>query len=186
MDINDARAKIDSIDAEIKNLLMQRLDYSEQIAHIKINEGNLTIFRADREEEILNRLGAGVPEERRAGYLAVVRKIMETSRMYQYGIMFDNLKNLFEPLAENLNIKDSNTRVRVSLTRENRPNAMSSILSMIGDYGFNMDRMELISQDKNYVTFERLIIGNLKDVKMQKLMFQLSKESNNFSIIFSY
>ena len=70
MDINDARAKIDSIDAEIKNLLMQRLDYSEQIAHIKINEGNLTIFRADREEEILNRLGAGVPEERRAGYLA--------------------------------------------------------------------------------------------------------------------
>ena len=106
--------------------------------------------------------------------------------MYQYGIMFDNLKNLFEPLAENLNIKDSNTRVRVSLTRENRPNAMSSILSMIGDYGFNMDRMELISQDKNYVTFELLIIGNLKDVKMQKLMFQLSKESNNFSIIFSY
>ena len=111
---------------------------------------------------------------------------METSRMYQYGIIFDNIENLFSPLAENLSIKPSNTRVRVSLTRENRPNAMSSILSMIGDYGFNMDRMELISQDSEQVTFELLIIGNLDDEKMQKLMFQLSKESKNFSIIYSY
>ena len=106
--------------------------------------------------------------------------------MYQYGIMFDSIENLFSPLAENLNIQPSNTRVRVSLTRENRPNAMSSILSMIGDYGFNMDRMELISQDSEKVTFELLIIGNLNDEKMRKLMFQLSKESKNFSIIHSY
>ncbi len=106
--------------------------------------------------------------------------------MYQYGIIFDNLEDLFSPLAENINIKSSNTRVRVSLTRENRPNAMSSILSMIGDYGFNMDRMELVNQDNEHVTFELLIIGNLNDVKMQKLMFQLSRESKNFSILYSY
>ena len=193
MNINEIRKEIDAIDEEIRILLMKRLDCSEQVAQTKMqaaaSEGKpseITIFRADREEEILKHLGAEVPEERRAGYLAVVRKIMETSRMYQYGIIFDNIENLFPPLAENINIKPSNTRVRVSLTRENRPNAMSSILSMIGDYGFNMDRMELISQDSEQVTFELLIIGNLNDEKMQKLMFQLSKESKNFSIIYSY
>ena len=193
MNISEIRKEIDAIDEEIRTLLMKRLDCSEQVAQTKmqsaVSEGkqsDITIFRADREEEILKRLGAEVPEERRAGYLAVVRKIMETSRMYQYGIIFDNIENLFSPLAENLSIKPSNTRVRVSLTRENRPNAMSSILSMIGDYGFNMDRMELISQDSEQVTFELLIIGNLDDEKMQKLMFQLSKESKNFSIIYSY
>ena len=193
MNISEIRKEIDAIDEEIRTLLMKRLDCSEQVAQTKmqsaVSEGkqsDITIFRADREEEILKRLGAEVPEERRAGYLAVVRKIMETSRMYQYGIIFNNIENLFSPLAENLSIKPSNTRVRVSLTRENRPNAMSSILSMIGDYGFNMDRMELISQDSEQVTFELLIIGNLDDEKMQKLMFQLSKESKNFSIIYSY
>ena len=186
MNIDEARSKIDSIDEEIRVLLMERLNYSEQIAHAKIESGNLNIFRADREEEILNHLGRDIPEERKAGYLAVVRKIMETSRMYQYGIIFDSLENLFEPLAENINIKTTDQRVRVSLTRANRPNAMSSILSMIGDYGFNMDRMELIRQDEQYVTFELLIIGNLNDVKMQKLIFQLSRESQDFSIIYSY
>ncbi len=188
MNIDEARTKIDSIDEKIKALLMERLDYSEQIARAKIQSGNLNIFRADREEEILQRLGHDVPEAKKAGYLAVVRKIMETSRMYQYGVIFDSLgsENLFAPLAENLNIKPSDKRVRVSLTRANRPNAMSSILSMIGDYGFNMDRMELISQDDEHVIFELLIIGNLNDPQMQKLMFQLSRESQNFSIIYSY
>ena len=186
MNINEIRKEIDALDVEIRSLLMKRLDFSEKVARTKIEAGELTIFRADREEEILKRLGSEVSEDRRAGYLAVVRKIMETSRMYQYGIMFDSIENLFSPLAENLNIQPSNTRVRVSLTRENRPNAMSSILSMIGDYGFNMDRMELISQDSEKVTFELLIIGNLNDEKMRKLMFQLSKESKNFSIIHSY
>lgn len=133
MNIDEARNKIDEIDQEIQKLIMKRLDCSEQIAHAKIQSGNINIFRADREEEILKRLGENVSQERKAGYLAVVRKIMETSRMYQYGIIFDNLEDLFSPLAENINIKSSNTRVRVSLTRENRPNAMSSILSMIGD-----------------------------------------------------
>ena len=186
MNINEARKEIDNIDEEIRALIMKRLDLSENIAHAKIESGNINIFRAEREEEILKRLGSEVPEERRAEYLALVRKIMETSRMYQYGIIFDNVENLFEPLAENLNIKNSDTRVRISLTRVNRPNAMSSILSMIGDYGFNMDRMELINQDNEHVTFELLIIGNLNDLKMQKLMFQLSRESENFSIIYSY
>ena len=193
MNISDIRKEIDSIDEEIRTLLMKRLDCSEKVANVKmqsaVSEGkqsDITIFRADREEEILKRLGEEVPEERRAGYLAVVKKIMETSRMYQYGIIFDSIENLFPPLAENINIKPSDTRVRVSLTRENKPNAMSSILSMIGDYGFNMDRIELISQDTEKVTFELLIIGNLNDIKMQKLMFQLSKESKNFAIIYSY
>ena len=49
-----------------------------------------------------------------------------------------------------------------------------------------MDRMELIKQDDEHVTFELLIIGNLGDVRMQKLMYQLSRESDNFAIIYTY
>jgi len=183
MNLNEIRKEIDAIDNEIRILLMKRFDCSEKVAHVKIDAGETTIFRADREEEILKRLGAEVPENRREEYLSVVKKIMESSRKYQYGILFENVPNLFPPLVKEINAKNSDSRVKVRLTRDNKPNSMSSILSMIGDYGFNMDRIELINQDSEQATFELLIIGNLNNEKMQKLMFQLSKESKNFSII---
>lgn len=186
MTLKEIRSTIDEIDLKIRELLMLRLNCSERVAFEKISSGDINIFRPDREEEILNHLGKEVPDERRAGYLSVVRKIMETSRMYQYGIIYDELEDLFSPLAKGIEIKSGGTRVKVRLSRDNRPNAMSSILSMIGDYGFNMDKMELISQNKKTVTFDLLIIGDLSKTKMKKLMFQLSKESKNFKIIECY
>ena len=61
---------------------------------------------------------------------------------------------------------------------------MSSILNMVGDYGYNMQYMELISfnPDKT-VTFELTILGDLSQTPMQTLLFQLSKESQDFQIL---
>lgn len=185
MTLEEIRAQIDAIDPDIRDLLMKRLDCSRLVAEAKKESGDLTIYRADREDALLRRLGEGVPEDRKSGYLAVVRKIMETSRMYQYGLLFDWIGGLFEPLSEGLDIKPEDTRVRLRLTRPDRPNAMSSILSMVGDYGFNMERMELIREDreKAAVTFELTILANLCRRDAQKLMFQLSMESQDFRIL---
>lgn len=183
--LSEVRAQIDAIDPQIRELLMKRLDLSYHVAQAKKDSGDITIYRADREEEILKRLGRDVPEERRAGYLAVVRKIMETSRMYQYGLLYDWVGGLFDPLIEGMSIPESCTRVRLRLTRPNRPNAMSSILSMVGDYGYNMELMNLIGEDQkdHSVTFELTILGDLNDTHMKKLMFQLSMESADFQIL---
>lgn len=188
MALEDVRKQIDGIDTRIRELLMERLDCSAQVAEAKLAVGETTVYRADRETEILDRLGAQVTEDRRAGYLAVVRKVMETSRMYQYGIMYDRLEDPFGPLSRELAMPERSNRVRVCLTRENRPNAMSSILSMIGDYGFNMEQMELIREDpeRQTVSFELVIIGDLHETRMKKLMFQLSKESMDFRILSCY
>lgn len=188
MNLEQIRETIDAIDPEIRELLMKRLDASRLVAQAKKEAGSTDIYRADREEAILARLSEGVPEERKAGYLAVVRKIMETSRMYQYGLLYDWTPGLFGERFGTTVIAEGCSRVRVRLTRDNRPNAMSSILSMIGDYGFNMDRMELIREDAEAgtVTFELLIIGDLNRTDMKKLMFQLSKESRDFAILENY
>lgn len=183
--LSEIRAQIDAIDPQIRELLMKRLDLSYLVAQAKEDSGDITIYRADREDEILERLGRDVPEDRRAGYLAVVRKIMETSRMYQYGLLYDWIGGLFDPLIEGITIPENCTRVRLRLTRPNRPNAMSSILSMVGDYGYNMELMTLIEDNEkdHSVTFELTILGNLNDTHMKKLMFQLSMESRNFRIL---
>jgi chorismate mutase/acetolactate synthase regulatory subunit len=185
MELEKIREEIDAIDPELRKLLMRRLNASYEVARAKKEAGSFDIFRADREEAILSRLGEGIPEDRKAGYLAVVRKIMETSRMYQYGLLYDWTPGLFQELFGDLAIAPDCSRVRVRLTREDRPNAMSAILSMIGDRGFNMERMELTYEDKDAgtVTFELVICGDLNRAEMQKLMFQLSKESKDFAIL---
>lgn len=196
MTLEEIRAQIDRIDPKIRELIMQRLDCSREVALAKQASGDITIYRADREEALLSRLGEGVPEDRKAGYLAVVRKIMETSRMYQYGILFDRIDGLVDPLFEGVALQPGAERVRVRLSRPDRPNAMASILSMIGDYGYNMEAMQQVGEisgrpeedisgrpGEDMVAFELTIRGNPGDRNMQKLLFQLSMESSDFQIL---
>jgi chorismate mutase len=185
MNLEEARKKIDAIDPQLKKLIMERMDCSLEVAKAKQAKGETTIYRADREKAILDRLSEGVPEDRLAEYLAVVKKIMETSRMYQYGLLYDWNPGLFDELAEGIDVTPGGYRVKVRLTRPNQPNAMSSILSMVGDYGYNMQYMELLSFNNNErtVTFDLTILGDLSETHMKKLMFQLSRESQKFKIL---
>ncbi|MGX8687213.1 MAG: chorismate mutase [bacterium] len=185
MTLEEVRGGIDALDPEIRELLMKRLDLSLRVAEAKKASGDFRVYRPDREEEILFRLGQGVPEDRKAGYLAVVRKIMETSRMYQYGLLFDWTEGLFEILAEGLVIPDHSEYVRIRLTRPDRPGSMSSILGMVGDYGFNMKSMTLLEENegKGEVSFELVIRGDLNRKDMKKLMYQLSMECGMFEIV---
>lgn len=183
MGLEEARKGIDAIDPQIRELLAKRLDCSYQVALAKKAEGSTTIYRADREEDILRRLGADVPDDRRASYLAVVRKIMETSRMYQYGLLYDWDPAVFELVDGHELASEPSERLLVRLSRSNKPNAMSAILAMIGDYGFNMERMELVELGQEAVTFDLTILGDISQPAMRKLIFQLSKESLSFQIL---
>ncbi len=183
-ELAEIREDIDRIDQKIRELIMERLNCSTEVVASKIRDKNYVIYRADREESMLENLGADVPIDRRAEYLSVVRKVTETSRMYQYSILYEKVPELFEKLIEGLKIPEKIKSVKLVLTRPNIPNAMSSILSMIGDYGFNMDQMKLLeyAKDNRAVTFELVILGDIHDVHFQKLMLQLSMESASFHI----
>lgn len=185
MRLEEIRAKIDTLDEEIKALLLERLACSREVASVKAEQGETQIYRADREEAILERLGGEVPEELRREYLAIVRKIMETSRMYQYGLLYDWMQERFQALFAGVPYEIPGQRVKLLLTRPNRPNAMSSILSMVGDYGYNMEKMELLSysEDRESVRFLLTVRGDLSERHMQKLMVQLAGESQDFCIM---
>ncbi len=185
MELSEVRAQIDKIDPILRGLLMMRLDCSYQVAEAKAKAGETKIYRADREAAILEKLGDGVPEDRLAGYLSVVRKIMETSRMYQYGLLFEWNEGVFDKLLGDRTIPEDCKKVRIRVVREDHPNAMSTILSMIGDYGYNMERMELVEENpgNETVTFDLTIRGNLNEKHMKNLMFQLSEECSGFELL---
>ena len=107
-ELAEIREDIDRIDQKIRELIMERLNCSTEVVASKIRDKNYVIYRADREESMLENLGADVPIDRRAGYLSVVRKVTETSRMYQYSILYEKVPELFEKLIEGLNIPEKN------------------------------------------------------------------------------
>ncbi|MDO4491955.1 MAG: chorismate mutase [Lachnospiraceae bacterium] len=181
--LDEIRKEIDSIDEQIKQLLIRRLDCSTEVVQAKIRDNNYNINRPEREEAMLDRLGQNVVEERKSGYLSVVRKITETSRMYQYGILFDQVPELFRKLSEGIDLSNATKTITVYLKRPDIPNAMSSILSMIGDYGYDMKSLQFLGYSpEGKAEFQLTIRGDISCTHMQKLLLQLSMESEDFRI----
>lgn len=183
--MQEIRANIDATDLLIRDLLIRRMGYSHKVAETKLAAGSTTIYRADREISILENLGANVDEDIKVEYLSVVRKILETSRMYQYGLLYDWDSSVFEAIKGHELADRPGNHLVVRLTREDKPNSMSAVLSMIGDYGYNMEWMELVevNAETKTVTFDLTIAGDLSQTNMKKLMFQLSKETSAFEIL---
>ena len=104
--------------------------------------------------------------------------------MYQYGLLYDWNDGLFSERFGEIDIPTKASHIRFTLTRPNQPNSMAQILSMIGDYGCNTEFMELVGENKEMgmVTFTLTIQGDLNEVHMKKLMYQLSMESLDFVI----
>ncbi|MBQ3392635.1 MAG: chorismate mutase [Lachnospiraceae bacterium] len=178
MTLQEIREEIDAIDLALRDLLLRRLDCSAAVAQSKMESGDTQVLRTDREAEVLGKLGEGVPEEKRLEYLAIVRKILETSRMYQYGLMYRQNPQSFEALVEDMGPRNESARVTIEVTRPDRPGSMAQILSMIGDHGYSMEKMVPVegAGKRGEVTFELTIWGNLRERGMERLLCQLAGE----------
>ena len=109
--LEEVRERIDEIDLKLRDLLMQRLECSRMAAEAKAAGGKAaeaedskteasgaackvpvksgsrmageSVYRPEREAEIVRRLSDGVSEELLPYYIPVVEKIIEQSRRYQ-------------------------------------------------------------------------------------------------------
>lgn len=185
MTLEEIRKTIDTLDPKIRDLLLQRMDCSHKVAEVKQQDGSTTVFRADREQKILDTLGKEVPPERRAAYLAVVRKIMEASRMYQYGLLFDWNPGILAPLLQGFSMERGAKNVTVQFACSDCPNGLGKLLSMIGDYDVNLETLTQLSKNTadSTVTFQVTLQCDPSESWIQQLLFQLSKESQAFKVV---
>lgn len=134
MDLAEVRKEIDRLDGSLREELLRRLDCSEHAVRAKMESGDTTIYRPDREQEILEKLSAGVPEKKKREYLAVLKKILLTSRMYQYAILCD--ESAFDAaslLAPGVRPVSGGSKITVRVVpRSGEP---GQLLGMITDYG---------------------------------------------------
>lgn len=84
MDLSDVRKNIDRVDGEIRRLFMERMILADQVACIKA-ETEDAIYKPDREEAIIRNQTKDVDAKLVKEYTALIKRIMEVSRKYQYG-----------------------------------------------------------------------------------------------------
>lgn len=184
MELSEVRKVIDGIDSQIKDLVMSRMDCSFSVVEAKQEERSTDIYRPEREQQILDRLGEGVPEDRRNFYLSLVKKVMATSRMYQYGKLNDWNDDLFPRIAGADQVKGPTSSVIVRFDLDNKPGAVAQVLSIIGDYGFDMCGFGFLGETPEKASFQLEIRADATQRQARVMLFHLWKECGNFRICF--
>lgn len=84
MALEEVRINIDRVDSQIKALFQERMELADQVAQVKAETGD-TILKPERENQIIEKLSKDVEGDIRKEYIALIKRIMEVSRKYQYG-----------------------------------------------------------------------------------------------------
>ncbi len=165
MTLDEIRKEINQIDDKMKNLLLERMECSRKVAYAKKESGDTTVYRPDREKEILERLGKDVDPAAKKEYLAVVKKIMRASRMLQYDLLYEDNEDILKQ-------EDS---ITIEFTTED----ISAVFSAVFDRGFTVERF----LKKDTSAYQMTLTGEEMTIDRKRLLFQLQKETHNFSII---
>lgn len=84
MTLDEIRENIDRVDKQIKILFRERMLLADNVAGVKA-ETEDDIYKPEREEAIINSLTKDVEDNIKMEYTALIKRIMEISRKYQYG-----------------------------------------------------------------------------------------------------
>lgn len=85
MTLEEIRTQIDQMDSSIKELFIARMGLSEQVARVKAKTQD-SIFKPEREAVIIEKQSADLPPHLVMEYQAFIRRFMQISRKYQYGL----------------------------------------------------------------------------------------------------
>lgn len=280
MSLQDVRKEIDRVDGEIKKLFAERMTLADQVAQEKAKTKD-EIFKPEREEQIIKNLTEGVSDSIVKEYTALLKRVMEISRKYQYGrtlqlrdclhieyeteplpiekmVMikpelyictscskdsiltvdgYEQIAALLDSgeaeggigileeigigvsdelhtlLAKNhlyinrcdivkdggvekkvvtftkkLVVTEKDNRLKVLFVCKNRSGSLSSILSMISDYGVNLTEIHskpYLDKEWNYEFMVEMGV-NFREQETKALVYQLMNETDYFQILGSY
>ncbi len=79
------RSNIDRVDRGIRELFIERMELAKQVAEVKARTADV-IYKPDREVAIIANQSKEMDKEIVMEYKALIKRIMEVSRKYQYGL----------------------------------------------------------------------------------------------------
>ncbi len=180
MTLADVRIKIDKVDSEMKRLFIERMNLIDIIAEIKADSHD-SIYKPEREAEIINRNSADIDEYVRSEYKAFTKKIIGLSRKYQYEKLISNCDPDF--LEKIRSINDGKVKFSFKTPIDGRD--IPRIMSLINDYEVNVTGFELAAVPEDTL-IENVLVQidyDSDNSKHMALLFQLKEETSDFMIV---
>ena len=80
--LEEIRSRIDEVDQQMKELFMQRMELSDEVAELKAKNGG-TVYQPGREKAMLDRLAVSVEPRFQESYIRFLKGILAISKDYQ-------------------------------------------------------------------------------------------------------
>lgn len=197
MELSEVRVNIDRVDNEIKKLFEERMHLSDEVARVKAEKSD-SIYKPEREIEIIDRLTEGVDPSIKMEYTALIKRIMEVSRKYQYGrtlelkncldIKYSTelpdiktaavLKDEYYLLAEDKNIKLKDYNSTIDMAKAVLSGEVDAGVGVLEDIGFSVaDGLHrILCENELYINACRVIQDELSSRVAKKKVVEFTKE----------
>ena len=135
--------------------------------------------------------GMGILEDISYGVSDALHELLTNNRLYIYrcNVVNENGHNKkVVTFTDHLIVEENHNRLKVMFVCKNRSGSLSSVLSMISDYGVNLTEIHSAPNRQehwNYRFYVELSANFLKK-DIQALVFQLMNETEEFTILGSY
>lgn len=183
MTLDEIRVEIDVIDTKMRTLFEQRMECAKNVAEVKAETGG-DVFVLERELAIIEKRAVDIDPDIYDEYVAFLRHMMSVSRRYQYGILTGMQDDVIkkEMNAAGLSQETEHTQVEIAFSCKKEASDLNLYINMAKLNGINIDSMKLDS--KEAVQRVGIILdGNIKDGNMRRLLCQIGKEAEGFSIV---
>lgn len=183
MTLDEIRIKIDEIDSQMKLLFLERMGCAGQVAQVKAQTGG-EVFVLEREQEIIRNRASDVEEDIYAEYTAFLRHLMSVSRRYQYGILKDMQNEVLAKALTQAGLDENQEhhQIELAFVCSKNESSLNLYIDMVKLNGIAIDSMKLESKDgKQTVTM--VLDGNVKEQNMRRLLCQIGKEAQGFTVL---
>ncbi|MCC8061558.1 MAG: chorismate mutase [Clostridiales bacterium] len=181
MTLDEIRAQIEEIDAQMKPLFLKRMECARHVAETKARTGS-DVFVREREISIVKRRVAGVAELHDE-YEMFLHDVMNLSRRYQYGLLTAMQDKVIADVlaAAGLDEKKEHSQVTVRFVCDGADSDLNLFVDMAKLNKVPIEAMSLKTEDgvQNVVM---TLSGSLESENMRRLICQMGKEARNFAI----
>lgn len=184
MTLDEVRAQIDAVDAQMKPLFLERMKYAAKVVEAKIEMGSDSVFVPERELAIIRERAADVTPEFYDEYVIFLRHLMSVSRRYQYGILKElQDTELKAQLARaGLDENADHQQIEIGFSCHKETGRLNVFLDMAALNKIPIDQVKIESKDGKQSVY-MVLDGNIKDSNMRRFLCQIAKESEGFAIV---
>lgn len=184
MSLDEIRHHIDGVDAQMKKLFLERMDCARQVAEEKAKTGG-DVFVPSREEAILAARTEDVDPACQAEYAWFLRLLMSISRRYQYGLLPEMQKSVLEAVSGQAGLDPTapHTQVRISFACRPQEPKLALLANMAALNGVTVTGLNLTTGEDGTQQVTAALAGHMGQDNMRRLLCQLGKELDDFSVI---